>query len=414
MAQPRLKMRLGDLLVAEMIITDDQLQLALQQQRQTGRKLGTTLVDLGFIGEEQLLKFLAQQLNIPFFDLSKLTIQTQAVQLIPEVHARRYRALAVNQSGDEVTVVMSDPADLAALDALAAMIAPRELKLAVAREDQLLLYFDQLYRRTKEIESFAEQLQEEYQETGFELGLTDSGSNESEATVVKLLRSVFEDAVQVHASDIHIEPDEKVLRIRQRIDGVLHESILNEVRIAPALVLRLKLLAGLDISEKRLPQDGRFNMRVRGHEIDVRMSTMPVQHGESVVMRLLDQSAGLLSLHDTGMPDLLLQRFRRQLRRPHGMIVVTGPTGSGKTTTLYGALSELNQPGNKVITVEDPVEYRLPRINQVQVNTKIGLDFSTVLRATLRQDPDILLVGEMRDQETVEIGLRGACLLIRS
>lgn len=408
MAQPRLKMRLGDLLVAESIISDDQLQMALQQQRQTGRKLGTTLVDLGFIGEEQLLKFLAQQLNVPFFDLSKLSIQTQAVQLIPEVHARRYRALAVNQSGDEVTVVMSDPADLAALDALAAMLSPRELKLAVAREAQLLQYFDQLYRRTKEIESFAEQLQEEYQATGFDLGMADTAGNESEATVVKLLRSVFEDAVQVHASDIHIEPDEKVLRIRQRIDGVLHESVLNEVRIAPALVLRLKLVAGLNISEKRLPQDGRFNMRVRGHEIDVRISTMPVQHGESVVMRLLDQSAGLLSLHDTGMPEQILQRFRRQLRRPHGMIVVTGPTGSGKTTTLYGALSELNQPGNKIITVEDPVEYRLPRINQVQVNPKIGLDFSNVLRATLRQDPDILLVGEMRDQETVEIGLRGA------
>lgn len=408
MAQPRLKMRLGDLLVAESIISDDQLQMALQQQRQTGRKLGTTLVDLGFIGEEQLLKFLAQQLNVPFFDLSKLSIQTQAVQLIPEVHARRYRALAVNQSGNEVTVVMSDPADLAALDALAAMLSPRELKLAVAREAQLLQYFDQLYRRTKEIESFAEQLQEEYQATGFDLGMADTAGNESEATVVKLLRSVFEDAVQVHASDIHIEPDEKVLRIRQRIDGVLHESVLNEVRIAPALVLRLKLVAGLDISEKRLPQDGRFNMRVRGHEIDVRISTMPVQHGESVVMRLLDQSAGLLSLHDTGMPEQILQRFRRQLRRPHGMIVVTGPTGSGKTTTLYGALSELNQPSNKIITVEDPVEYRLPRINQVQVNPKIGLDFSNVLRATLRQDPDILLVGEMRDQETVEIGLRGA------
>ncbi|MGL4753526.1 MAG: GspE/PulE family protein, partial [Aeromonadaceae bacterium] len=187
-----------------------------------------------------------------------------------------------------------------------------------------------------------------------------------------------------------------------------HESILNEVRIAPSLVLRLKLVAGLDISEKRLPQDGRFNMRVRGHDIDVRISTMPVQHGESVVMRLLDQSAGLLSLQDTGLPADLLHRLRRQLQRPHGMIVVTGPTGSGKTTTLYGALSELNQPGNKIITVEDPVEYRLPRINQVQVNAKIGLDFSSVLRATLRQDPDILLVGEMRDQETVEIGLRGA------
>lgn len=408
MSQPKLRMRLGDLLVAEQIISDDQLHLALQQQRQTGRKLGTTLIELGFIGEEQLLKFLAQQLAIPFFDLSKLTIQPQAVQLIPEVHARRYRALAVNHNGNQVTVVMSDPADLSALDALSAMLAPRELQLAVAREAQLLEYFDQLYRRTKEIESFAEQLQEEYQGSDFDLGLGDAATNESEATVVKLLRSVFEDAVQVHASDIHIEPDEKVLRIRQRIDGVLHENVLNEVRIAPALVLRLKLVAGLDIAEKRLPQDGRFNMRVRGHEIDVRLSTMPVQFGESVVMRLLDQSAGLLSLHDTGMPEDLLQRFRRQLARPHGMLVVTGPTGSGKTTTLYGALSELNQPANKIITVEDPVEYRLPRINQVQVNPKIGLDFSTVLRSTLRQDPDILLVGEMRDQETVEIGLRGA------
>ncbi|MFM5687662.1 MSHA fimbrial ATPase MshE, partial [Aeromonas caviae] len=208
------------------------------------------------------------------------------------------------------------------------------------------------------------------------------------------------DAVQVGASDIHIEPDEKVLRIRQRIDGILHENILNEVRIAQALVLRLKLVAGLDISEKRLPQDGRFNMKVRGRDVDVRMSTMPVQYGESVVMRLLDQSSGILSLTETGMPPEILTRFRRQLKRPHGMILVTGPTGSGKTTTLYGALSELNQSSHKIITVEDPVEYRLPRVNQVQVNPKIGLTFSHVLRSTLRQDPDILLVGEMRDNET--------------
>ena len=408
MSKPRLRMRLGDLLVAEGIVSDDQLQLALQQQRQTGRKLGSTLIELGFLTEIQLLHFLAQQLGIPFFDLSKLTIQPQAVQLIPEVHARRYRALAVNSNELEVNVVMSDPADLAALDALEAMLAPLSLKLAVAREGQLLEYFDQLYRRTKEIENFAEQLQEEYQLSEFDMGLAEAVGSESEATVVKLLRSLFEDAVQVRASDIHIEPDEKVLRIRQRVDGVLHESVFNEVRIAPALVLRLKLVAGLDIAEKRLPQDGRFNMRVRGHEIDVRMSTMPVQHGESVVMRLLDHSAGLLRLEDTGMPEHLLQRFRRQLKRPHGMIVVTGPTGSGKTTTLYGALSELNLPSHKIVTVEDPVEYRLPRINQVQVNPKIGLDFSSVLRAILRQDPDILLVGEMRDQETVEIGLRGA------
>ncbi|MFM5534763.1 MSHA fimbrial ATPase MshE [Aeromonas veronii] len=409
MAQPRLKMRLGDLLVQELIISDDQLQLALQQQRQTGRKLGTTLIDLGFISEVQLLQFLARQLDVPFFDLNNLTIDAAAVPLLPEVQARRYRALAVNLTDDKVTVAMSDPADLSALDAIAALLSPRIMVLAVAREGQLLEYFDRLYRRTREIESFAEQLQEEYQDSGFELGSSNLGANdEGEATVAKLLRSLFEDAVQVGASDIHIEPDEKVLRIRQRIDGILHENILNEVRIAQALVLRLKLVAGLDISEKRLPQDGRFNMKVRGRDVDVRMSTMPVQYGESVVMRLLDQSSGILSLTETGMPPEILTRFRRQLKRPHGMILVTGPTGSGKTTTLYGALSELNQSSNKIITVEDPVEYRLSRVNQVQVNPKIGLTFSNVLRSTLRQDPDILLVGEMRDNETVEIGLRGA------
>ncbi|QLH68617.1 MSHA fimbrial ATPase MshE [Aeromonas veronii] len=409
MAQPRLKMRLGDLLVQEQIISDDQLQLALQQQRQTGRKLGTSLIDLGFISEVQLLQFLARQLDVPFFDLNNLTIDAAAVPLLPEVQARRYRALAVNLTDDKVTVAMSDPADLSALDAIAALLSPRIMVLAVAREGQLLEYFDRLYRRTREIESFAEQLQEEYQDSGFELGSSNLGANdEGEATVAKLLRSLFEDAVQVGASDIHIEPDEKVLRIRQRIDGILHENILNEVRIAQALVLRLKLVAGLDISEKRLPQDGRFNMKVRGRDVDVRMSTMPVQYGESVVMRLLDQSSGILSLTETGMPPEILTRFRRQLKRPHGMILVTGPTGSGKTTTLYGALSELNQSSNKIITVEDPVEYRLSRVNQVQVNPKIGLTFSNVLRSTLRQDPDILLVGEMRDNETVEIGLRGA------
>lgn len=408
MNQPRLRMRLGDLLVSQNIVTEDQLQIALQQQKQNGRKLGATLLELGFLSEHQLLTFLAQQLGIEFVDLNKMAIQPQVVQLIPEVHARRYRALAINISDSEVTIAMSDPSDLSAMDAIEALIVPNRMKLVAVRESQLLEFFDQLYRRTREIESFAEQLQEEFGSTDFDLSQLSDVSKEHEGTVVKLLRSLFEDAVQVHASDIHIEPDETVLRIRQRIDGVLHESVLNEVRIASALVLRLKLVAGLDISEKRLPQDGRFNIQVRGHEIDVRISTMPVQHGESVVMRLLDHSAGLLSLHDTGMPDAMLERFRKQLRRPHGMIVVTGPTGSGKTTTLYGAISELNSPANKIITVEDPVEYRLPRINQVQVNTKIGLGFSQVLRASLRQDPDILLVGEMRDQETVEIGLRGA------
>ncbi|MGY3928268.1 GspE/PulE family protein [Aeromonas simiae] len=404
-AKPRI--RIGEMMIQDGIISEEQLQLALQQ-RQSGRKLGTTLVDLGFITEAQLLSVLSRQLELPFIDLNTMKVSDQVVQLLPEIQARRYRALVVAQDGDVVTVAMSDPSDLGALDTVITLLAPHHVELALALEGQLLESFDRLYRKTHEIAQFAEQLHEEYLDDDFELGNIKLGheEEENEATVAKLLRSLFEDAVQMGASDIHIEPDEKVLRIRQRIDGVLHENILNEVRIAQALVLRLKLVAGLDISERRLPQDGRFNIKVRGKEVDVRMSTMPVQNGESVVMRLLEQ--GFITLDQTGMPEEILQRFRRQLHRPHGMILVTGPTGSGKTTTLYGALAELNLPTHKIITVEDPVEYRLPRINQVQVNTKIGLTFSSVLRTTLRQDPDILLVGEMRDSETVEIGLRGA------
>ena len=409
MVKPRLRKRLGDLLVEEGVISNDQLMAALKNQKGKGIKLGASLIDLGYINEEQLLKFLAKQLNIPFYDLSKVKIDPAAVQLIPEVQARRLRALCIHAEPDRATVVMSDPADLNAMDSVAALLMPREIEFAVAKESQLLTSFGQLYRKTKEIESFASQLQEEYKASDFDMGAAaEAEGSENEATVVKLLRMIFEDAVQVHASDIHIEPDEKVLRIRQRIDGVLHETDLNEVGIAPALVLRLKLMSGLNISEKRLPQDGRFKIRARGHDVDVRISTLPIQNGESVVMRLLDQTSGLLNLNDVGMPPQILEKFRRELHRPHGLILVTGPTGSGKTTTLYGALSELNEPGTKIITAEDPVEFRLPRVSQVQINASIGLDFSRVLRACLRQDPDIILVGEMRDKETCEIGLRGA------
>lgn len=407
MIRPRLKMRLGDLLVHEQIITDAQLEQALHAQKTSGRKLGATLVDLGVISEQQLLRFLAQQLNVPFLDISQRRIAPETAKLLPEVYARRYRALVIEDNDNSVLVGMSDPADLSGLDQIAPILEPKQIELAVVQESQIMEAFDSVYRRTQDIANFAEQLHEEYQE-GEEFDLNALDDNTSDATVVKLLQSIFEDAVQVRASDIHIEPDEKLLRIRQRVDGILQENTLNQVNIASALVLRLKLMSGLDISEKRIPQDGRFNIKVKGHNIDVRLSTMPVQNGESVVMRLLDQSAGLLTLDQTGMPPKLLKKLREALKRPHGMILVTGPTGSGKTTTLYGALSELNTPDSKIITVEDPVEYRISRINQVQVNTKIGLDFASVLRTTLRQDPDIIMVGEMRDKETVEIGLRGA------
>ncbi|WP_157369163.1 GspE/PulE family protein [Algicola sagamiensis] len=409
MARPRLKMRLGDLLVHEHIITQDQLMQALGSQKKSGRKLGATLIELGYIEEEELLKFLAQQLNIPYMDISQKRIAPEVAQLLPEVHARQHRALVIEDNGMEVTLGMSDPADLSALDTIAPLLSPKEIQLAVVKESQMLEAFDSLYRRTQDIASFAAQLQEEFEETAdFDFAALIDDTQGGDATVVKLLQSIFEDAVQIRASDIHIEPDEGMLRIRQRVDGKLQENILKEVNISNALVLRLKLMSGLDISEKRLPQDGRFNIKIKGHNIDIRISTMPVKHGESVVMRLLDQSAGLLNLDDTGIPPHLLEKLRMLFHRPHGMLLVTGPTGSGKTTTLYGALSELNQEEKKIITVEDPVEYGLPRINQVQVNTKIGLTFSSILRTTLRQDPDIIMVGEMRDQETVEIGLRGA------
>jgi MSHA biogenesis protein MshE len=219
---------------------------------------------------------------------------------------------------------------------------------------------------------------------------------------------VLEDAVTIKASDIHIEPDENVFRIRMRVDGVLQEQVIKEKRVASALVMRLKIMSNLDIAERRLPQDGRFNVRVRNRSVDIRISTMPVQFGESVVMRLLDQSSGILSLEALGMPEDIRKRFEIMIERPHGLILVTGPTGSGKTTTLYSALSTLNTPSRKIITAEDPIEYRLSRINQVQVNTKINLTFAHILRTALRQDPDIVLIGEMRDQETVAIGVRAA------
>lgn len=403
----QLRKRLGDLLVEEGIVSEDQIQQALSAQRSTGQKLGDALIDLGFITEKQMLEFLSQQLGLPLIDLGRAPVDADAVQILPEVHARRLRAMVVARNGDTLRVAMSDPADLFTQESLMNLLGEYNLEFIIASERQLISSFDRYYRRTKEIASFAEQLQAEHQGVqSFDYGIDEADSEE--VTVVKLVNSMFEDAVQVGASDIHIEPDDKVLRLRQRVDGVLHETILNEVNIASALVLRLKLMAHLDISEKRLPQDGRFNIKVRGQSIDIRMSTLPTQYGESVVMRLLNQSSGLRPLEESGLPPELLARLRRQLSRPHGMILVTGPTGSGKTTTLYGALSELNEPGKKIITAEDPVEYRLPRITQVQINNKIDLTFSRVLRTFLRQDPDIILIGEMRDQETVEIGLRAA------
>jgi MSHA biogenesis protein MshE len=406
MAAPKMKIRIGDLLVQNGVLTEPQLMEALDKQKQTRQKLGKTLVTMGYVKEQQFLEFLSQQLNIPLVELNHYAFNQEDVLRLPETQARRFRALVLKEDVDHFLVGMSDPMDIFAFDELQRAL-PKPIEIAVVSEAQLLQSMDLLYRKTSDIEDLADQLNEEIAEDAFDLAAL-TATDEVDVPVVKLLKSLFEDAVQVGASDIHIEPDETVLRIRQRIDGVLHEHVMKEKRIASALVLRLKLMASLNISEKRLPQDGRFNINVKGHSVDVRMSTLPIQFGESVVMRLLDQSGGVIGLDKVGLPERMLPRLRKMINVPHGLLLVTGPTGSGKTTTLYGALNELNSHQKKIITVEDPVEYRLPRINQVQVHPKIGLDFSSVLRATLRQDPDILLVGEIRDKETAEIALRAA------
>ncbi len=401
------KIRIGDLLVKNGLLTDEQLTQALALQKKTGGKLGRVLVQQGFVEQQKFLHFLAEQLEIPFIDLRRYRFDTDLANRLPEAYARRFRAILLEEQPGGYLVGMADPIDLFAYDELSKALG-KEVLQAVVDETLLLNTLDSIYRKTDEIVSLAEELGEELGQGGLELAdlLPDTGAED--APVARLLKTLFEDAVQVGASDIHIEPDDKLLRIRQRIDGELYEQTMKERQIAPAVVSRLKLVSGLDISERRLPQDGRFNIHVKGRSVDVRISTMPLADGESVVMRLLDQSGGILELEQIGMPPTMMEEFRKAIHNPHGMVLVTGPTGSGKTTTLYGALNELNTPSTKIITVEDPVEYRLPRINQVQINPKIGLHFSDVLRSSLRQDPDVIMVGEMRDQETAEIGLRAA------
>ncbi len=401
------KVRVGDLLVEKSLITEPQLMEALAEQKRTGKKIGRVLTDLNFVSEDKLLMCLADYFHYPYIDLNRYRIEAEVVRILPEVSARRYRCIVLDEQAEGLLVGMSDPTDLMVIDDLQRQLK-RPVLPAFISEDMLLTTLDSIYRRQDEIASIAGELEGELSESDFDITELASGSDSSEAPVVRLLQSIFEDAVQVKASDIHIEPEESQLRIRMRIDGDLQEQVMKERRIASALVSRLKIMSGLDISEKRVPQDGRFNIRVKNKSIDVRLSTMPVQFGESVVMRLLDQSGGILNLDSLGMPKNIQERFNYLVERPHGMVLVTGPTGSGKTTSLYAALNILNTKERKIITAEDPIEYRLPRINQVQVNPKVGLEFSTVLRAALRQDPDVILVGEMRDHETAEIGLRAA------
>jgi MSHA biogenesis protein MshE len=401
------RIRLGELLVQQNAISDEQLTQALGEQRKSGRKLGRVLADLGYLAETALYDILSKHLQVPYIDLRQVHIDREAVKLLAEPLARRYRAIVLQRDPRGLLIGMADPSDLQAYDELQNKLK-LPLQLALVGETELLKTLDAVYRQTDEIATLAEAVRDDLNQGDVDIERLSAEEGSPDAPVVKLLQSMFYDAIQARASDIHIEPGEDRLRVRLRVDGVLQEQVIEGRRVASALVTRLKLMCGLDIAEKRLPQDGRFSVRVRDTAVDIRLATMPTTFGESVVMRLLNQSTALLSMEKLGMPAATEERFRRLVERNAGMVLVTGPTGSGKTTTLYAALNHINRAGVKVITVEDPVEYRMDRITQIQAMPKIGLDFARVLRTVLRQDPDIILVGEMRDRETVDIGLRGA------
>ena len=401
------EIQLGKVLVQQGLISQEQLQQTLALQQQTGKKLGDLLVEAGSITNDLFATIAARKLHVPFVNLKTFSFHTDLVMLVPELVARRHRALVLDDKDNALRVALIDPLDLVAINELTALLK-RPITVAEVRESDLALALEHLYEKTPVVSEHTkhtehtehtEALAKDFDvDVDFNEGTSTLGSES--APVARLLRSLFEAAIRMGASDVHVEPQENGLQIRVRLDGVLHIQMVADRRSGAALTQRVKLMAGLDISEKRLPQDGSFSVRMEENTIDVRLSTLPTIYGESLVMRLLSQNAGIRSLDDIGMPEAMLKRFREVLSRNLGLVLVTGPTGSGKTTTLYAALSEINTVDLKIISVEDPVEYRLPGITQIQVNDKIELTFSRVLRSILRQDPDVLLVGEIRDVDT--------------
>ncbi len=402
------KFRLGEVMLNRGMIDAAQLRDALEQQRKTGRKLGRVLTDLKFVTEVQICEVIADQLKISYVDLFQRELDPALVRRLPEGMARRFRAIVLAPLQGGLEVGMVDPADMMAYDQLGRTLQTTVYPVVVT-EEALLAKIERVYQRGEEISGLAKEVVADVGEGVLTLSALDGAEASAEdAPIVRLLQSIFQAAVARDVSDIHIEPQERKLQIRFRIDGMMQIQSTPDSRISGAVVQRLKLMSALDISERRLPQDGRFRMKVGATMLDVRISTLPTQYGEAVVMRLLVQHPERMRLDALNIPAPILKRLRATLGGTSGMVLVTGPTGSGKTTTLYAALAELNNPETKIITVEDPVEYRMPGLNQVQVNDKVDLTFARVLRSCLRQDPDVLLVGEMRDLETAEIGLRAS------
>lgn len=401
--------QLGTALVGQGHLNPEQLNEALIEQKRSGRQLGRVLVENNYVSEEQIARTIADQLGMPYIDLRRFDVNPDIMRILSEMQARRFRAIILEDRKDTYLVGLADPSELRSQDELA-LLLKRPIDVALITNDQFVQTIDRIYRKTEQIGEFAREVERDIERDAdiIDLNLIGASIDDADAPVVKLLQTVIDDAAQVKASDIHIEPQEKKLLVRFRIDGILHNQLEADPKISSPLLVRLKLMAGLDIAERRMPQDGRITVKSGVYKLDIRISTMPTQFGESVVMRILIQNQGIRDREDSGMPAYVYKKFDKAINSPNGIVLVTGPTGSGKTTTLYGALGRLNKPSVKILTCEDPVEYRIPGINQVQVNEKIDLTFARVLRSFLRQDPDILLVGEIRDEETADIAVRAA------
>jgi type IV pilus assembly protein PilB len=401
--------KIGEMLLKGNLISADQLRSALETQEKTHERIGTVLIKSGFIKEEDLLAFLGRQFNLPVVDLSKYEINPEIVRLLPEEMVQKHLALPINRVGAKLIVAVADPSNMAIIDGIGFKTG-YAVELVLASEREITAGINRFFDRSMEFKDIISELDEDLEVIREEeVDTAELERGVDDAPVVKLANYLLTEAIKRRASDIHIEPYEKEFRVRYRVDGVLYEVMRPPLRLRNSLTSRLKIMASLDIAERRLPQDGRIKMKVgKGREMDFRVSVLPTIYGEKIVLRLLDKSNLQLDMTKLGFEPAQLADFNDAIHRPYGMILVTGPTGSGKTTTLYSALSDLNKVSDNISTAEDPVEYNFAGINQVQMKEEIGLTFAAALRSFLRQDPDIIMVGEIRDYETAEIAVKAA------
>jgi type IV pilus assembly protein PilB len=404
--------RLAELFLRANLITKAQLDQAIAQQKVEGSRLGTILTKLGWVKEEDVSRCLGEQYGIPYIDLDSQTIPPEVIRLIPPGIVQKHLVIPIGKAGTTLTMAMADPTNVFAVDDIKFMTGLK-VEATVATESAVRRAIDRFYDSSETLQNVMASIEDagmeviEEQQDG-NLNISDLRQAVEEAPVVKLVNLILAEAIKKGASDIHTEPYEKTFRVRFRIDGVLYEVMTPPLSLKNAIISRLKIMAELDISERRLPQDGRMKIKYKGREVDFRVSTLPTLFGEKVVMRLLDKSNLKLDMSKLGFAPKALADFEAAIRAPYGMILVTGPTGSGKTTTLYSALDRLNQPETNIMTAEDPVEFNIKGINQVQIRENIGLNFATALRSFLRQDPDVIMVGEIRDFETAEIAVKAA------